>query len=119
ATIPSRRPWSEYACRPPRRAPWCRGQYSAGSSWGWCPFMGWRIARHGLVLLATVLLGALLSAVLVRLAPGFDVDEQQLDPHLSAESIRALRATRMKQRNILRFYFQSLNRAAHGDLGTS
>lgn len=78
-----------------------------------------RIARHGLALVATVLLGGLLSAVLVRLAPGFDVDEQQLDPRLSSESIRALKAAREGERNIFRFYWHSLERAAHGDLGTS
>ena len=78
-----------------------------------------RIARHGLTLVATVLLGGFLAAVLVRLAPGFDSDESQLDPHLSAESIQALRQTRIEQRNIFSFYFHSLQRAAHGDLGTS
>jgi peptide/nickel transport system permease protein len=55
----------------------------------------------------------------VRLAPGFDVDEQQLDPHLNSESIQALRQTRLEQHNIFRFYFHSLKRALHGDLGTS
>lgn len=78
-----------------------------------------RLARHGLALVATVLLGGLLSAVLVRLAPGFGVDEQQLDPRLSSESIRALRAAREGERNIFSFYWHSLERAAHGDLGTS
>ena len=78
-----------------------------------------KIARHGIALLATVLLGGLLSATLVRLAPGFDVDEQQLDPRLNAESVRALRETRLEQHNIFRFYFHSLQRAVHGDLGTS
>lgn len=78
-----------------------------------------RIARHGLTLVATLLLGGFLSAVLVRLAPGFDVDEQQLDPRLSSESIRALKAAREGERNIFRFYWHSLGRAAHGDLGTS
>lgn len=77
------------------------------------------IARHGLTLIATVLLGGFLAAVLVRLAPGFDSDESQLDPHLSAESIQALRQARVEQRNIFSFYFHSLQRAAHGDLGTS
>jgi peptide/nickel transport system permease protein len=70
-------------------------------------------------MVATVLLGGLLSAVLVRLAPGFDVDEGQLDPHLNSESIRALHEARFEERNIVRFYFHSLQRAAHGDLGTS
>jgi ABC-type dipeptide/oligopeptide/nickel transport system permease component len=78
-----------------------------------------RIARHGFTLIATALLGGLLSAALVRLAPGFDVDEQQLDPHLNSASVQAIRQTRLAQHNIVRFYFHSLQRAAHGDLGTS
>ena len=78
-----------------------------------------RIAGHALALVATVLLGGLLSATLVRLAPGFDVDEQELDPHLSAESVHALRAARGQENNIFHFYLSYMNRAAHGDLGTS
>jgi len=78
-----------------------------------------RIARHGLTLAATALLGGLLSAALVRLAPGFDVDEDQLDPHLNSASVQALRQVRLEQHNIFRFYFHSLQRAVHGDLGTS
>jgi len=81
--------------------------------------LGRKIARHGLTLAAMVLLGGLLSATLVRFAPGFDADEQQLDPRLNSESIRVLRETRLEQRNIFHFYFHSLQRAAHGDLGTS
>src|ERR1700724_726910 len=78
-----------------------------------------KIARHGLAMIATVLLGGVLSATLVRLAPGFDVDEEQLYPHHNAESVRSLHQTRLEQHNIFRFYFHSLQRAAHGDLGTS
>jgi len=78
-----------------------------------------RIAGHALALVATVFLGGLFSATLVRLAPGFDVDEQQLDPHLNAESVQALRAARRQEHNIIQFYFSYMNRAAHGDLGTS
>src|SRR5580700_5591970 len=81
--------------------------------------LGRKIARHGLAIVATVLLGGLLSATLVRLAPGFDVDEAQLDPHLNSESVRALHQARLEQHNIFRFYFHSLQRALHGDLGTS
>lgn len=79
----------------------------------------WKIAGHALALLATVLLGGLLSATLVRLAPGFDTDERELDPHLNAESVQALREVRKQDRNILRFYFSYMKRAANGDLGTS
>ena len=78
-----------------------------------------RIARHGLTLIAIALLGGFLCVTLVRLAPGFESDEAQLDPHLSAESIQALRQNRNAQRNIFRFYVDSLLQAAHGDLGTS
>lgn len=78
-----------------------------------------RIARHGLALVATVLLGGFLSATLVRLAPGFAADEAQLDPHLNSSSVQALRETRLENHNIFRFYLHFLERAGHGDLGTS
>ena len=78
-----------------------------------------RIARHGLTIVATVLLGGLLSATLVRFAPGFDTDEAQLDPHLNSESIQALQKARLDQHNIFLFYSHALQRAAHGDFGTS
>jgi peptide/nickel transport system permease protein len=82
--------------------------------------MLWRkIARHASALIATVLLGGLLSAILVRFAPGFDVDEAQLDPRLNTESVQALRQSRLAERNIANFYFHSLECAIHGDLGTS
>jgi len=80
--------------------------------------LGWKIARHVSAMLATILLGGLLSVTLVRLAPGFGVDEEQLDPHLNAESIRALRQSR-DQQSVFGFYLHSLQRALHGDLGTS
>src|SRR5271157_2500842 len=78
-----------------------------------------RIARHLLSIAALVLLGGLLSATLVRLAPGFNTDERELDPSLNAESIRALRAGHAGEQNILRFYAAYLRGAIHGDLGTS
>lgn len=81
--------------------------------------LGQRIARHGLTIVATVLLGGFVSATLVRLAPGFDTDEAQLDPHLNSASIEALRQKRAEQNDILRFYTHSLRRALQGDLGTS
>jgi len=79
----------------------------------------WKIAGHASALVATVLLGGLLSATLVRLAPGFDADERELDPHLSAESVQALRDARHKSHNVFRFYLSYMKRAMTGDLGTS
>ena len=81
--------------------------------------LGQKIARHALALVATALLGGLLSATLVRLAPGFDSDEAQLDPHLNSASVQVLRQVRADQHNVVLFYFHSLQRAVHGDLGTS
>jgi peptide/nickel transport system permease protein len=79
----------------------------------------WKITGHVLALVATVLLGGLLSATLVRLAPGFDTDERELDPHLNAQSVQALRDARSHDRNIFRFYLSYMKRAASGDLGNS
>jgi peptide/nickel transport system permease protein len=79
----------------------------------------WKIAAHGLTLLATVVIGGFLSATLVRLAPGFDADEQQLDPHLNAPSLQAIREARHQDHNVFRFYLSYMRRAAHGELGTS
>ncbi len=81
--------------------------------------LGWRIVRHAVAILATILLGGLLSATLVRLAPGFDAYEQQLDPRLSAESVRTLRESRAQEHSIFRFYLQYINGAMHGELGAS
>jgi peptide/nickel transport system permease protein len=79
----------------------------------------WRVARHLLAIAGIVLLGGLLSATLVRLAPGFDTDEHQLDPHLSSESVRALRESRTGEQDVLHYYLGYLRGALHGDLGTS
>jgi peptide/nickel transport system permease protein len=79
----------------------------------------WRVARHLLAIAGIVLLGGLLSATLVRLAPGFDADEHQLDPRLSAESVRALRESRAGEQNVLHYYADYLRGALHGDLGAS
>jgi len=81
--------------------------------------LGRKIVRHAIAILTTALVGGFLSATLVRLAPGFDVDEAQLDPHLNSESIQALRQARLEHNNVVRFYFASLQRALKGDLGRS
>jgi peptide/nickel transport system permease protein len=81
--------------------------------------LGRKLARHGLAIVATALIGGFLSATLVRLAPGFNTDEAQLDPRLNSASVQALRQSRLEQDNIFDFYAHSLGRALRGDLGTS
>lgn len=77
------------------------------------------ISRHMLRLAVTLLLGGLLAATLIRFAPGFDSDEQQLDSRLSSESIEALRQQRAAQGNVLKFYVEFLGSAVRGDFGHS
>jgi peptide/nickel transport system permease protein len=76
----------------------------------------WRQIRR---ILLTVLVGGLLGATLVRLGPGFGVDERELDTRLSADSIRAIRAERAKDDNIGLFYVRYLQGLMHGDFGFS
>ncbi len=78
-----------------------------------------RIARHLLTIAAVVLLGAFLSAALVRSAPGFDVDEQQLDTRLNASSMSALREAHSQEHSLFRFYLSYLGHCMRGDLGIS
>ena len=81
--------------------------------------LGRKIARHGVAIAATALIGGLLCATMVRLAPGFDSDEAQLDPRLNSASIEAVRKARLRQHDVFAFYLHFLRSSAHGDLGTS
>lgn len=65
------------------------------------------------------MLGGLLGATLVRFAPGFGVDEEELDTRLNDQSIQSLRKTDRAESNVLVFYLGYLGRLLGGDLGTS
>jgi len=68
----------------------------------------------------TLLAGGLFTAVMVRVSPGFDVDERELDPRLNEASRDSIRRERAANRRILGFYCNRLERMAlHGDLGES
>jgi peptide/nickel transport system permease protein len=73
------------------------------------------ICRGVIILLVSGLAGA----TLVCLAPGFGVDEQALDPRLSAESLEALARKHAGERNPLNFYVHFLGRMLRGDAGRS
>jgi peptide/nickel transport system permease protein len=77
------------------------------------------VARHTCDLLLVVVLGGLLGATLVRFAPGFDVDERQLDARLSEETLQLLRAERAGSANVLAFYGHHLAGLFRLDLGVS
>jgi peptide/nickel transport system permease protein len=78
-----------------------------------------RIMRHLVKILVILLLGGFIGATLVRLSPGFGVDEQEIDARLSADSIRAVRHSHDQERPILKFYARYLGRLFKGDLGVS
>lgn len=75
--------------------------------------------RRLLFLVCLGLSGALVSATLVRFAPGFGVQERELDPRWSANSVEALRRQQALHQGLPSFYFHYLSALAHGDLGES
>jgi peptide/nickel transport system permease protein len=76
---------------------------------------GWIIGR-GIVIL---LISGLAGATLVRLAPGFGVDEEALDPRLSRQSLSALESRHAGERNPITFYAKYLGGLLWGDAGRS
>lgn len=78
-----------------------------------------KIARKLGAVSATVLVGGLVTAALVRMSPGFDSDERLLDARLDGDSLAAVRAEHAANRNILHFYALRLSGMLHGDLGES
>jgi len=63
--------------------------------------------------------GAVLSATLVRLAPGFGVQERELDPRWSAQSVEALRQKQNLHESLPLFYLHYVSALVRGDFGDS
>ena len=79
-----------------------------------------RLALQRLFFLACLgLVGALISATLVRFAPGYGVQERELDPRWRAESVLALRQQQALHQGLFSYYVHYLSALAHGDLGES
>ncbi len=66
-----------------------------------------------------MLLAGFVGATLVRLAPGFGVDEEELDSRLSHQSMQAIRESHSNTDNLALFYLRYLQRLFTGDLGSS
>jgi len=71
------------------------------------------------VLAATVLVGGILAGALVRVSPGFGTDERELDARLDEASRASIRAARMADRDLFRFYVRYFGSVLRGDLGMS
>lgn len=78
-----------------------------------------RLVHHALRMLLVLVVGGFAGATLVRMAPGFGVDEEDLDSRLSAESHAALRAEGAQNSNLAAFYVAYWRQLLQGDLGTS
>jgi peptide/nickel transport system permease protein len=78
-----------------------------------------RLARHAARVIGTLILGGFLGATLVRVAPGFGVDEAELDSRLSTQSIEAVRSSQPATENLAAFYWHYIARIVHGDFGIS
>lgn len=70
-------------------------------------------------LTAVMLMASFAGAMLMRVAPGFSSDVQELNSGLSAQSMQAIRQAHLADRDIPRFYAQYLTSLVKGDLGTS
>src|SRR5262249_10254587 len=69
------------------------------------------------VLPLLLLLAGLCGATLLRFAPGFGVDERELDARFSSETIARIREPQAG--NVVAYYAQYLKSAIRGDLGVS
>jgi peptide/nickel transport system permease protein len=78
-------------------------------------FCGWALLRLG----AVMLMASFAGAMLMRIAPGFSSDDQELNSGLSAQSIQAIRQAHLADRDIPSFYAHYLVAMLKGDLGTS
>jgi peptide/nickel transport system permease protein len=66
-----------------------------------------------------LLISGFAAATLVRLAPGFGLDEEMMDVRMSAQGVRALERQHEAERNPLRFYARFLGGLIRGDAGWS
>jgi peptide/nickel transport system permease protein len=71
------------------------------------------------LLLTILMAGGLLAAALVRMAPGFGMDERLLDARLSGSSHMAIERQLSEGSNVLAYYGHYLRRLWRGDLGNS
>ena len=78
-----------------------------------------KVARQMLYACLLVLLAGFLANMLVRTAPGYGVDERELDARRSASSIEAIRAAHRDQTGLVAGYLSYLGKVTRGDWGQS
>ncbi len=70
-------------------------------------------------MLALMLMASFIGALLLRVAPGFSSDEQELNASLSSRTIQAIRQAHLADSNVPLFYVHYLKSLVRGDLGSS
>lgn len=78
-----------------------------------------RLAERALRLVIMLVLAGLLGAMLVRFAPGSDVDEALLDIRLAQRSVELLEQERAQKKDPLSFYVRYLAGLGRGEAGRS
>jgi peptide/nickel transport system permease protein len=78
-----------------------------------------KLAQRFLLLTALAIVGALLCATMVRFAPGYGVDERDLDFRLSQSSRDAIRSEHQLRGGLFSYYGSYISGLFHGNLGTS
>jgi len=78
-------------------------------------FWSWALLR----VIAVMLMASFAGAMLMRIAPGFSSDDQELNSGLSAQSIQAIRRAHLMDADIPHFYMRYVTSLVRGDLGTS
>jgi peptide/nickel transport system permease protein len=78
-------------------------------------FWSWAVLR----VVAVMLMASFAGAMLMRIAPGFSSDDQELNSGLSAQSIQTIRRAHLMDADILHFYTRYVASLIRGDLGTS
>jgi peptide/nickel transport system permease protein len=66
-----------------------------------------------------ILMSGLAGATLVRVAPGFGIDDRFLDPRITSHTRAAVEREHESERNPLAFYGRFLSGVLHGELGRS
>jgi len=77
------------------------------------------VASRAALLLTILIAGGLLAATLVRVAPGFGMDERLLDARLNNDSRTAIERQLSQGSDIVAYYGEYLRRLWRGDLGDS
>jgi peptide/nickel transport system permease protein len=85
----------------------------------WFNSINRRFSGRLLRAISTLFLAVVLSAALLRMSPGWNVAEADLDPRLSMSTVEALREERAARRNLPEFYADFLRQTIRGNFGKS